>query len=103
MLLEIHAVQRLCQDINDHFLSGTENKPTFPSSYYIAHIILLYVDVLVVLVDRLILAGFDRALVICVYPNAGRLVVSTHVCDESAEPHGFFSCWAKGDAFRLTT
>ncbi len=63
MLLKIYAVQRLGEDIRDHLSGWAVNKLNLTCSSNDTDKMILYVNVLVALVDRLILDRVDRALV----------------------------------------
>ncbi len=90
MLLELHAVQWLGEDIPDHLFGWALNKRNHTCCSSVTDIMILYVEVPVALVDRLILDRVDRALVIGVDSKTRRLLVPSHVCQEAAD--GFLRC-----------
>ncbi len=92
MLLKLYAVQRLGEDIRDHLFAWAVNKLNLTCCSNVTDIMILYFNVLVALVDRLILDRVDRALVIRIDSNTRRVIVPSHVCQEAAEPHIFFCC-----------
>ncbi len=92
MFLKLYAVQRLCEDIRDHLFGWAVYELNLTCCSNVTDIMILHVNVLVALVDRLILDRVDRALVIRIDSNTRRLLIPSHVCQEAAEPHGFFCC-----------